>query len=80
MQQRPAFGGEDAGFLGRRELDPIKLCELGALDAVSAMREQRTDELYDIIVRLREELWQTLDLDNQTRKTPWHAINPKTVS
>ncbi len=77
MQQRPAFGGEDAGILGRRELDPVALGELGALDGVSAMQEHRADMLQDVLIGLREELRQTLDLDHQTRKTLRHASKPK---
>jgi hypothetical protein len=34
--------------------------------------------LEDILVGLREELRQILDLDHQTRKTLGHASNPKT--
>jgi hypothetical protein len=77
MQQRPAFGGEDAGVLGRRELDAVALSELGALDGVSTVQEHRTDMLEDILIGLREELRQTLDLDHQTRKTLGHTRNPK---
>jgi hypothetical protein len=36
--------------------------------------------LQDILVGLREETRQILDLDHQTRKTLRHAYNPKTVS
>ena len=39
VQERPAFGGEDAGVPIRRELHAIALGELGALDGVSAMQE-----------------------------------------
>jgi hypothetical protein len=35
--------------------------------------------LQDILVGLREELRQTLDLDHQTRKTLRHAGKPKRV-
>jgi hypothetical protein len=73
MQESPAFGGEDAGVLGRRDLDPVALGELGALDGISAMQEYRADMLQDILIGLREELRQILDLDHQTRKTLGHA-------
>jgi hypothetical protein len=36
--------------------------------------------LQDILVGLREETRQILDLDHQTRKTLRHTHNPKTVS
>ena len=39
VQERAAFGGEDAGVPVRRELNAIALGELGALDGVSAMQE-----------------------------------------
>jgi hypothetical protein len=61
MQQRPAPRGEDAGILGRGELDAVALGELGALDGVGAMQEHRADMLQDILVGLREELRQILD-------------------
>jgi hypothetical protein len=77
MQQGPAFGGEDAGVFGRRELDAVALGELGALDSVSAKQEHRADMLEDILVGLREELRQILDLDHQTRKALGHAYKPK---
>jgi hypothetical protein len=79
MQQRPTFGGEDARVLGRRELDPVALGELGALHGVSTVQEHRADMLQDILVGLREELRETLNLDHQTRKTLRHANDPKTV-
>jgi hypothetical protein len=78
MKQSPAFGGKDAGVLGRRELYPVALGELGALDGVSAVQEHRADMLEDILIGLRKELRQTLDLDHQTRKTLRHADKPKT--
>ena len=77
MQQRAAFGGEDAGILGRGELDSVALGELGALDRVGAVQEHRADMLQDILVGLREETRQILDLDHQTRKTLRHARKPK---
>jgi hypothetical protein len=64
MQQRPAFGGEDAGVLGRRELDPVALGELGALDGVSTVQEHRADMLQDVLIGLRKELRETLNLDH----------------
>jgi hypothetical protein len=77
VQEGPAFGGEDAGVLGRRELDAVALGELGALNGISTVQEHRTDMLQDILIGLREELRQTLDLDHQTRKALRHAGNPK---
>jgi len=77
VQEGPAFGGEDAGVLGRGELDAVALGELGALDGVSAQQEHRADMLQDILIALREELRQILDLDHQTRKALRHAYNPK---
>ena len=77
MQKGPAFGGEDAGVPIRRELDAVTLGELGALEGVSAMQEHRADMLQDILVRLREETRQILDLDHQTRKTLRHELNQK---
>ena len=56
MQQGASFGGEDAGVLGRGELDAVALGELGALDGVSTEQEHRADMLEDILVGLREEL------------------------
>jgi len=77
MQQRPPLRGEDAGVLGRRELNAVALGELGALDRVSAMQEHRADMLEDVLIGFRKELRQTLDLDHQTRKTLRHARKPK---
>ena len=79
MQQRPTFGGEHAGILGRGELDTVALGELGALDGVSAVQEHRADMLQDILVGLREETRQILDLDHQTRKALRHVRKPKAV-
>ena len=79
MQKGPAFGGEDAGVPIRRELHAIALGELGALDGVSAVQQHRADMLQDILVWLREETRQILDLDHQTRKTLRHARKPKTA-
>ena len=77
MQERAAFCGEDAGVLIRGKLDAIALGELGALDGVSTVQEHRADMLQDILVRLREETRQILDLDHQTRKTLRHANKTK---
>ena len=77
MQEGPTLGREDAGVLGRGELDAIALGELGALDGVGAMQEHRADMPQDILVGLREETRQILDFDHQTRKTLRHARNPK---
>ena len=79
MQQRPAFGGEDAGILGRGELDSVALGELGALDGVGAVQEHRADMLQDIFIGLREETRQILDLDHQTWKALRHARKLKTA-
>ena len=53
MQERPAFGGEDARVLGRRELHAVALGELGALDGISAEQEHRADMLQDVLIGLR---------------------------
>ena len=79
VQERAAFGGEDAGIPIRRELNAIALGELGPLDRIGAVQEHRADMLQDILVRLREETQQILDLDYQTRKTLRHARKPKTA-
>jgi hypothetical protein len=44
------------------------------------VQEHRADVLQDILVGLREETRQILDLDNQTRKTLRHTRKTKTVS
>ena len=77
VQQGPAFGGEDAGVPIRGELDSIALSELGALDRIGAVQEHRADMLQDIFVRLREETWQILDLNHQTRKTLRHELKQR---
>ena len=77
VQERAAFGGEDAGVPIRRELDAIALGELGPLDRIGAVQEHRADMLQDILIRLREETRQILDLDHQTRKTLRHELNQK---
>jgi len=79
MQQGPALGGEDAGVLGRGELDPVALGELGTLDGIGAVQEDRADMLQPIFFGLREEFRQILDFDHQTRKTLRHGHNPKTA-
>jgi hypothetical protein len=80
MQQHPAFGGEDGGALGLRELDPVALGELGALGGINTPQERRADMLQDVLVGVCEELRQTLHLDYQTKKTLRHTRNPKTTS
>ncbi len=77
VQERAAFGGEDAGVLRGGELDAIALGELSALHGVSTEQEHRADMLQDIFIGLREETRQILDLDYQTRKTLRHARKPK---
>ena len=47
----------------------IALGELRALDRIGTMQKHRPDMLQDILVRLREETRQILDLNHQTRKT-----------
>ena len=79
VQKSAAFGSEDAGILGRRELDAIALGQLGALDGIGAVQEHRADMLQDILIRLREETRQILDLDHQTRKTLRHTRKPKAM-
>ena len=77
VQERPAFGGEDAGVPVRRELHAIALGQLRALDRIGTMQEHRADMLQDILVGLYEEARQILDLDHQTRKTLRHELNQK---